>query len=55
LLGGPVSLVPFVLTLGSLLGGLAIRWLVLSPQLSQSSLSPTGAISFPKKKAASHV
>jgi len=55
LLGGPVSLVPFVLTLGSLLGGLAIRWLVLSPQLSQSSFPPAGAISFPKKKAASHV
>jgi O-antigen/teichoic acid export membrane protein len=55
-IGGPVSLIPFVLTVGSLLGGLSIRWLILRPNaaLQQKNSAPE-AIPIPKKKAASHV
>lgn len=53
--GGPISLVPFVLTLGSLVGGLSIRWLILRPQLAPKKHCAPEAIPVQQEKAASHV
>lgn len=53
--GAPVSVVPFILTAGSLLGGLAIRWLVLHPEAALLHHPAPEAISFQQKKAVTHV
>jgi O-antigen/teichoic acid export membrane protein len=53
-LGGPVEVVPFALTLGSVLGGLAIRSFLLRPHLTQEQVTPD-MTPVPEKKAATHV
>jgi hypothetical protein len=53
-LGAPVECVPFALTLGSLLGGIAIRRFLLRPYLTRELVTPD-MTPVPEKKAATHV
>ena len=57
-LGAPAEIVPFALTLGSLMGGIAIRWFLLRPHsraaLNHKNITPD-LTPVPEKKAAAHV
>jgi len=53
--GASVTVVPFVLTAGSFLGGLAIRWLVLRPRSLSTGLTPSADDDVPAERVNAHV
>ena len=53
-LGGPVALIPIVIASGSLIGGFAIRWLILRPHLASEQRAFPGQAHLRESKAPAH-